>query len=220
MPEVALESPRMNQQRRAIGFAVLALVAVWLVAWTGHVLARHSRMTVAKVHQFVQSVDFEKLSGEQRRRTLQQLADKLNALPFEERREARMRREWEHWFTHMTEVEKEQFIQATFPTGLKQMITAFERLPEERRRRTIDESLRRLREAQAEQSSAGRQPGGQGASGAPPSPISPELEAKVRTLGLKTFIAESSAQTKAEVAPLLEEIQRLIESGGRIHGKR
>lgn len=199
--------------------ATAAIVVVWVVAWVGRVVAHHSRMTTEKVQQFVESVDLGKLQGDDRRRALAQLADKLNALPFEERRKVRMRRDWEGWFTQMTEPEKEQFIEATFPAGLKQMINAFERMPEERRRRTIDESLRRLREAQ-ETDLADRRPAGAGGPAADRAPISPDLEQKVRTLGLKTFFAESSAQTKAEVAPLLEEIQRIIESGGRIPHRR
>jgi hypothetical protein len=60
----------------------------------------------------------------------------------------------------------------------------------------------------------GRPPGG---GGGPPQPISPELEQRIRTLGLQTYFTQSSAQTKAELAPLLEELQRVMEMGGRLH---
>ena len=206
----------MDRRRRAFWLAGLVLLVIWGVAWLGHTLARRSRVTADKVHQYVHSVDFANLQGDERRRALQKLAEQLNAMPFEERRQVRLRREWEPWFNHMTDVEKEQFVEATFPAGIKQMISAFERMPEERRRRTIDESLRRLREAQAEERLAGRS----ASAGEGPPPISAELEDRIRTLGLKTFIAESSAQTKAEVAPLLEEIQRVVESGGRLPRRR
>ena len=110
----------------------------------------------------------------------------------------------------MTDAEKGAFIEATLPTGFKQMITAFEQQPEERRRRSIDEALRRLRETSEQTPDAFRSP--ESGTNRPP-PLSPELEAKVRTLGLKSFYSQSSAQTKAELAPVLEELQRLMESG-------
>jgi hypothetical protein len=72
----------------------------------------------------------------------------------------------------------------------------------------IDDALTNLR-------ADNQQAGGTGAArrGTNGPPISPELEAKIRTIGLQSFYSQSSAETKAELAPVLEELQHSMESG-------
>jgi hypothetical protein len=98
------------------------------------------------------------------------------------------------------------------PSGFKQMLTAFEELPEDKRRRSIEDAVTRLKKAQTEVLARAVIMGGGGKDTNTP-PISEELQAKIRTIGLKTFYSQSSAQTKAELAPVLEDLQRVMESG-------
>jgi len=205
----------LNQRHRIILWAITALAGIWLVAWAGHGLFNSLKVTPEKVRAYVESVDLSKLTGDARAKALRKLADQLNALSFEDRQRLRLERTAYRWFAAMTETEKAEFIEATLPTGFKQMITAFEELPEDRRRRAIDDSLKRLREANQRMSS-GEMTLGRGTN---TPPISEELEAQVRTIGLKTFYGQSSAQTKAELAPVLEELQRAMESGRTMRGR-
>jgi hypothetical protein len=199
-----------NQRQRFLAGASASIIGIWLVAWTGHWYFESLKMTADKVHAYVESVDFAKLTGAARARALKELEDKLNALSYAERQRFRAGHLMKNWFTQMTDDEKAQFIEATMPTGFKQMINAFEQLPEDKRRRVIDDAMKNLRAAN------NRTPAGGGATPGDtngPPPISPELEAKIRTIGLKSFYSQSSAQTKAEVAPLLEAMQHQMESG-------
>ena len=189
----------------------------WVLAIAGYYLARNTKMTADKVRAYAQSVDLSKLSAAERARALQKLAADLNSLPMEERQRARFDRVGMAWFDQMTDAEKSDFIEQTLPTGFKQMISAFEQMPEDKRRKAIDDSLKHLREARAKLESGEMPSGAGGGPGGPPQPISPELEKRIRTIGLQTYFTQSSAQTKAELAPLLEELQHVMEMGGRLH---
>jgi hypothetical protein len=201
----------MNPRYRPLVLALAALAAAWLAAWGGFRLAAGAKMTADKFTAFADQLDLRKLSGEQRAKALRDLADKLNRLPADERRRLRMGRgRPDRLFEQMTEAEKGQFIEATMPTGFKQMISSFEQLAEDKRKRAIERAVKQLR-AQRD----GDFSGSEGANRPPE--VSEELQKKILTLGLKSFYKESSAQTKAEVAPLLEELQRTMESGRLFH---
>jgi hypothetical protein len=134
----------------------------------------------------------------------------LNALSFEERQRARMDRMALRWFEAMTEQEKSWFVEATMPSGFKNMITAFEQMPEDKRRRAVSDALKNLKTTQAkiQEGRVGPPPGGTNQVA-----LSPELQDQITRIGLKSFYSESSAQTKAELAPVLEELQRVMRSG-------
>jgi hypothetical protein len=206
----------LSQRWRPVIFSLAAVLAIWAAALIGIAVARSAKMTAEKAKAYAASVDLSKLSAEDRAKALRKLADMLNALTPEERRKARLDHLTWAWFAQMTEDEKSAFIEATMPTGFKQMLTAFEQLPEDKRRRTVDDALRRLRESQTGAGFGGGTNSG-ATNGQPP--LSEELQARVRTIGLKTFYGQSSAQTKAELAPVLEEMQRAMESGRAFRGR-
>lgn len=205
----------LNPRQRPVLFALAALVAIWIVAMTAYTIARNLKVTPEKVRAYAESVDFGKLSAADRAKAIQKLAAMLNALSLEERQRLRLDRTAYQWFAQMTEEEKSAFLEATMPTGFKQMLGAFEEMPEEKRRRAIDEAVKRMRETREKMVASG---------GAMPPPgtngvaLSPELQQQVTKIGLKSFYSESSAQTKAEMAPLLEEMQRMMESGLLMRG--
>lgn len=206
----------MNYRQRALCFAALAIAGGWLLAWGGYTVAKNSKMTVEKLRAYAHSVDLNGLSATGRADAIHKLAGMLNALTAEERQQARMEGVWERWFSQMTEEERNAFIEATTPAGFNQMLTAFEQLSEERRRRAIGEALKRLKEMRDTILESG-QPLPATATTRPPA-ISPEMEKRVREVGLKTFYRESSAQTKAVLAPILEELQRMMKSGAIARG--
>lgn len=208
----------MSQRKRGVWLAIAGLASAWLVAWGGYSYFVGTKITEQKVAGYMRSVDLAALRGAKRQAALDNLAKQINALPPDERRRARLDGEWHRWFDTMTEAEKAAFIEATMPSGFKQMIASFEKMPADKRQRAVEEALRGLSKARQEMD-------GENASTASSrtnrlGELSPELQQKVVSLGLKSFYSESSAQTKAELAPVMEEMQRLMERGALLRGRR
>lgn len=195
-----------NRRQRTLIFAAVALVAVWSVAWTAYHFISKTKMTAERVEQFAAATDLANLSGAERDKAISDFADMINALSYEERLKWRHSADWRKWFAAMTEAERLKFIEATLPTGFQQMMDAFSQLPDDKRKRIIDQSVKRLQEQGA--NGAGGDYGNSGSQ-----PFSPELERQVREIGLKQLYTGSSAETKAELAPLLEAVQQQINNG-------
>ena len=204
----------LNPRLRPVFVALTTLVLIWIVAIVGYRIAKNAVVTPDKIRAYIESVDFSHLTAAEREAAIQKLAAMLNALTLEERQSLRMERL--AWFNQMTEAEKGEFLDATMPTGFKQMLGAFENLPPDKRKHVVDQAIKQMQDAREKMAATGQAP--------PPGTngmvLSPELQDKVTTIGLQSFYSQSSAETKAEMAPLLEEMQRTMESGRMLRAPR
>ena len=181
----------LGQRQRPICIAMAVILVAWIVAIAGYTIAKNSKMTPDKLRAYALSVDLGKLSAGARAKAIRDLAGKLNKLSPEERRKARLERSGQRWFEQMTEEEKGTFIELTMPTGFKQMLSSFEELPEERRRRAIGDALRRLREEEDKTREADGSPA-ESTTNAPPV-LSKDLQEKSFTRASRGRRSESSA---------------------------
>ncbi|HEX9045865.1 MAG TPA: hypothetical protein VF988_02465 [Verrucomicrobiae bacterium] len=203
----------LNQRQRPIFLALVALVVIWAAAFTGYRIAQHVKVTPDKVRTYVGVTDLSRLPEAGRAAAIRKVADMLNALTFDERQSLRFDHTVQKWFEKMTEAEKGDFIAATLPTGFKQMINAFETLPPEKRQRLVEQSIRQLKAQREKLAASGQFP----LAGTNDVRLSQDLQDKATKIGLQSFYSQSSAQTKAELAPFLEEMQRTMESARMLH---
>ena len=205
----------MNPLLRRIALAASGVVLLGLLGWVGYVLTENSRATAEKVSRFARTTDLKSLDAAARADALRKLEELINRLPLEERRKWRMGGAWKKWFDDMTETEKGQFIEATMPSGFKQWLGEFDALPANDRKKFIDSLSAQLKETH--QLATDREPGltnSMYGTNLPPQ-LTVQLEGRAQTIGLRTYFTESSAETKAELAPFLEEIQREMQQSNQ-----
>lgn len=207
----------ISPRQKPVLVAAIILLVIWVVAIAGYTIAKNAKVTPDKVRAFVDTTDFSHLKGADREAALRRLAAMLDALTLDERQGLRRDHTIAGWFNQMTEAEKAEFLDATMPTGFKQMINAFEDLPPDRRERVVNQAVRQLR-GQRARMDAGGLPQGTNTMGTNNIVLDQELQDRVTKIGLKTFYSQSSAETKAELAPLLEEMQLTMQSGRMMRG--
>ena len=198
-----------NPRLRPLYYALGTVLLIWGLAFAGYHWAGNAKVTAEKLRRYLAAVDFAHLRGDARAKALHRLEDMINALSPEERRLWRVEGDGRDWFTDMTEDERGEFLEAIMPSGFKQMLDAFADLPEDKRKKVVDDAINNLHRQATNQPPATVN----GTNVPPPTQLSPELEQKVRAIGLKTFYSQGSAETKAELAPLIEDLQRQIQSG-------
>jgi hypothetical protein len=127
---------------------------------------------------------------------MKRLAEQLNQLDYDQRREVRMGRRLEVFFKSLTPAEQSEFIDLTFPAGFRQMMDAFNKMPPQRRKAFVDRTLREMQ-------TRGEQGGDL--------PADDPNRKKIVEQGLQAFYSEATAETKMDLAPLMEEMQHSLQ---------
>ena len=174
----------------------LILAGIWVVAGGVVFLAHKSRPTAASVRVFAESHPVSALQGKERARQLDRLADQLNQLEFEERRELRLSKALDSTFQSLTPEEQTRFLDRTLPAGMTQMMEAFNKMEPEKRKRFVDRALEEMRSHGPDQRP----------------PVDDANMKRIVGEGLKAFYNDSSAETKMDLAPLIEEMQHGLQN--------
>lgn len=190
--------------------AVLAIAAIWGgVAAVMGLTAKHTS-TPEKVRELMEAAPWyedESLSGAERRKYLDEVIAHVNRLDFEQRRESREdnRDVGQHFMDSLTVEERHRFIEQTVEQHFKSVMKAFNEMSREERQRIVaqarrdmqrnspdDRNMQRLREEDE------------------------QVYEHVVEKGLGAYYEEASAETKMDLAPLMEEMQQRMRGfGGR-----
>lgn len=177
---------------------LLALGLVWALAWGLMRWARAARPTPAKIIAFVEANPLSEAGdAEGRKSVIAELATLLNGLEASQVRELEERAARDprrDFFEEMNSEEQRFFMERRVGRAFQQMMESFNEMDREERRRVVERSLKQMREER----------------GAPArlEEVDPDVAERITEAGLEAYYEDASAETKIDLAPLLEEMQR------------
>jgi hypothetical protein len=174
--------------------AAAGLVALWVVV-LGAIHFLHLLVpTAASTTAWVNRQDWSPLTPEERAKRLADLANQMNQMSFDERQKLLARRGLQPLMTQMSEDERLSLMDQTLSRGFAQAIEAINRMKVDDRRRLVTQAVENMKRWDDQQQ--GPRPG-----------MSDAAMQKVIQTGFSSYLQNASAETKLDLAPLIEQMQ-------------
>ena len=207
----------MGSTSQAVFFAKVGVVlaVIWGLVWGVMTMTGMFRETPEKVIAYIESNPLtEEEDPDKRMEIIGTLADKLNQLDHEQIRDFEQepggRRDMgEKFFRNMTPEEQHFFMEKRIGKAFNQMMQAFNDMEREERKRFVERTLTRMREDEGERVQLERL-----------EEADPEATDRIVNEGLRAYYQEASAETKMDLAPLMEQMQRNLQGMGHRRRKR
>ena len=174
------------------------LLAIWVVVGGVIFWARSVKPTPESLTQYLDQHPVQGMSAGDRSKITDKIAEQLNQLTYEERREVRVSRKLDGFFRQLPPDEQMRFLDRTLPTGFKQMMDALNKMTPEKRQKFVGKALEDMKKREGEE----------------PPERTKEMDEngkKIMDQGFKSFYSDASAETKMDVAPLIEQLQKNLQ---------
>ncbi len=177
----------------------VALAALWMVAAGAIHWLHASQPTAASVTDYLAHTRLDTLSGRDRERTIRRVEDQLNDVSFEERQRLQRNGVTRQFYRALTPAEQAAFLDATLPADFRQMMEAFNQMEPAKRKAFVEHAVNEMKQHEGE---------------GPPPGMDEQMNQRVIDQGMKSFYSDASADTKLDLAPLIEQMQRNLQAGG------
>ncbi len=181
----------------------LTLAAVWMVAYGVIYGLSASKPTAESVSAYLAHTDLARLQGRDRTRTITQLENQLNDVSFDDRHKLQRSGDLHRFFLSLSAAEQEAFLDATLPADFRQIMDAFNKMDPEKRRQFVAHAVDDMQK-HAQDGQAG-----------PPPDVDPKVRDRFIDQGLRSFYKDASPDTKLDLAPLIEQMQRNLQMGAQ-----
>lgn len=196
-------------------FVISSLALIWAgVAAVLRATEKHTS-TPEKVNSLMATapwLDGAPATGEARKKYLDDIIANVNRLDFDQRRTMREegRDIGQRFFDSLTKEERGRFLEETIEHHFKSVMKAFNQMPRDERQRLVKQSMNDMNRNQPDGSNMEKL-----------KRDDEEVFDKVVEKGLGAYYEDASAETKLDLAPLMEQMQqRLRGFGGNGMGGR
>lgn len=181
---------------RLLATLVLIWAAVAGIIWWAH----SAKATPESMAAYVAAHPVDGRSPAQREKVMETVARQLNQLEYEQRRDLRVNKRLDSFYKSLSAEEQGRFLDLTVPAGMKQMMEAFNKMDPTKRKEMVDKALAQMKAHAVDV--------------AEPNHDDPQVK-KIIESGLQSFYSDASVQTKLDLAPLIEQIQKNVQGMGQ-----
>lgn len=187
------------KQKRVWYLGLGILLAVWMIASLVIAYARAQKMTSEKILDYIRNHPLKGNSEIDRHQIIEGLANRMNHLAFEDRQRFRFEKSTREFYREMTDAERTLYLEKTLPTGMKQMVDAFNKMKPEQRKKLVNRALAEMEKAQENMSREDMERA-----------LNDQNTRKVIEQGLKSYMTDADASAKLDIQPLMEQMQNMM----------
>jgi hypothetical protein len=189
-------------RRTALFRALIILALVWGCVWGIRAYAGSRKITAELINRQVTEAKFQDWSNlttvtdaaeaKRRESELREIAANVNRLDFQEREKNRENRSGENFFRVLSPAEKSLFIDLTIVKSMGRFMESLDAMKPEQRKSFVEKGLKEIQEGRTKEEMARADQ------------LGAELLEKISQEGMKAYFKKSSADTKLDLAPLME----------------
>jgi pyruvate-formate lyase len=207
----------VNANKATIIKAVAALAVIWILVFAVRSIAASKKITAERLENEISELAFDDWSedsglsseAEEREKEIRRIADMVNRLDFAERQKNRENQSAEDFFRKLDAREKNLFVDLTIVETMGRFMEALDQMPPEQRKEFVQKGLSEIQEGRTEADMARAQA------------MDEDLLTKISEEGMRAYFNEASADTKLDLAPLMEAMNEVMQGlRGNEFGKR
>jgi hypothetical protein len=196
-------------RRDVILKAALVLLVVWAVVWAIRAYAETRKITAERLDREVAAARFadwsdlasppDRAEAARREAELRNVAGLVNRLDFQEREKNRENRAGEKFFRKLAPDEKSLFIELTIVESMSRFMESLDAMKPEQRKKFVEQGMKEIQSGRTQEEMARTDE------------LGADLLEKISQQGMRAYFDKSSADTKLDLAPLMEAMNETMQ---------